>query len=41
MPAGMVTGLRGVDLWGTTPPPSERMMAAQKKIQFAASLFRP
>ncbi|HTP62962.1 MAG TPA: VOC family protein [Burkholderiales bacterium] len=29
------------DLWGATPPPSERMKAAQKKIRFAASLFRP
>ncbi len=29
------------DLWGATPPPSERMKAAQKKIRFAGSLFRP
>ena len=29
------------DLWGATSPPSERMKAAQKKIQFAAGLFRP
>ena len=29
------------DLWGATAPPSERMRAAQKKIQFAAGLFRP
>ena len=29
------------DLWGATPPPSERMKAAQKKIGFAAGLFRP
>lgn len=29
------------DLWGATSPPSERMKAAQKKIRFAASLFRP
>jgi catechol 2,3-dioxygenase len=29
------------DLWGATPPPSERMKAAQKKIAFAAGLFRP
>lgn len=29
------------DLWGATAPPSERMKAAQKKIQFAAGLFRP
>jgi catechol 2,3-dioxygenase len=29
------------DLWGATPPPSERMKAAQKKIEFANGLFRP
>jgi catechol 2,3-dioxygenase len=29
------------DLWGATPPPSERMKAAQKKIRFAGTLFRP
>jgi catechol 2,3-dioxygenase len=29
------------DLWGATPPPSLRMKAAQKKIEFAAGLFRP
>ena len=29
------------DLWGATPPPSERMKAAQKKIGFAGGLFRP
>jgi catechol 2,3-dioxygenase len=29
------------DLWGATPPPSDRMKAAQKKIGFAAGLFRP
>jgi len=29
------------DLWGATPPPSERMKAAQKKIRFAEGLFRP
>jgi catechol 2,3-dioxygenase len=29
------------DLWGATPPPSERMKAAQKKIGFAAGPFRP
>ncbi len=29
------------DLWGATPPPSERMKAAQKKIAFAGGLFRP
>ena len=29
------------DLWGATAPPSARMKAAQKKIQFAAGLFRP
>lgn len=29
------------DLWGATPPPSERMKAAQKKIAFAEGLFRP
>ena len=29
------------DLWGATPPPSERMKAAQKKISFAAGPFRP
>ena len=29
------------DLWGATPPPSERMKAAQKKIRFAGGLFRP
>jgi catechol 2,3-dioxygenase-like lactoylglutathione lyase family enzyme len=29
------------DLWGATPPPSERMKAAQKKIGFAEGLFRP
>ena len=29
------------DLWGATPPPSARMKEAQKKIQFAAGLFRP
>ena len=29
------------DLWGATAPPSDRMKAAQKKIQFAAGLFRP
>lgn len=28
-------------LWGATPPPSERMKAAQKKIGFAGTLFRP
>ena len=29
------------DLWGATLPPSERMKAAQRKIAFAAGLFRP
>jgi len=29
------------DLWGATPPPSERMKAAQKKIGFTAGPFRP
>lgn len=29
------------DLWGATPPPSERMKAAQKKIGFAAGQFPP
>jgi catechol 2,3-dioxygenase len=29
------------DLWGATAPPSERMKSAQKKIRFAAGLFRP
>lgn len=29
------------DLWGATPPPSERMKAAQNKIRFADGLFRP
>ena len=29
------------DLWGATPPPSARMKAAQKKIEFAAGLFHP
>ena len=29
------------DLWGATPPPSDRMKVAQKKIRFAAGLFRP
>ncbi|OGA72459.1 MAG: hypothetical protein A3G27_03750 [Betaproteobacteria bacterium RIFCSPLOWO2_12_FULL_66_14] len=29
------------DLWGASPPPSPRMKAAQKKIEFAAGLFRP
>ncbi|MEK6244817.1 MAG: VOC family protein [Pseudomonadota bacterium] len=29
------------DLWGVTPPPSARMKAAQKKIEFARGLFRP
>lgn len=29
------------DLWGATPPPSERMKAAQKKIGFAEGAFRP
>jgi catechol 2,3-dioxygenase len=29
------------DLWGATSPPSERMKAAQNKIRFADSLFRP
>jgi catechol 2,3-dioxygenase len=29
------------DLWGATPPPSERMKAAQKRIGFAPGLFRP
>jgi catechol 2,3-dioxygenase len=29
------------DLWGATPPPSERMKAAQKKIGFAAGPFHP
>jgi catechol 2,3-dioxygenase len=29
------------DLWGATPPPSERMKAAQKQIAFAPGLFRP
>jgi len=29
------------DLWGATPPPSERMKAAQKQIGFAGGLFRP
>ncbi len=29
------------DLWGATAPPSERMKAAQKKIEFAEGLFRP
>ena len=29
------------DLWGASPPPSPRMKAARKKIEFAAGLFRP
>ena len=29
------------DLWGATPPPSERMKAAQKKIGFADGPIRP
>jgi catechol 2,3-dioxygenase len=29
------------DLWGATPPPSDRMKAAQSKIRFASGLFRP
>jgi catechol-2,3-dioxygenase len=29
------------DLWGATPPPSERMKAAQQQIGFAAGPFRP
>lgn len=29
------------DLWGATPPPSERMRVAQNKIRFADGLFRP
>ena len=29
------------DLWGATPPPSERIKAAQNKIRFADDLFRP
>ena len=29
------------DLWGATPPPSERMKAAQNKIRFAGGLFHP
>jgi len=29
------------DLWGATSPPSDRMKAAQKKIQFARGLFHP
>ena len=29
------------DLWGATPPPSERMKSAQKKIRFAAGAFPP
>jgi catechol 2,3-dioxygenase-like lactoylglutathione lyase family enzyme len=29
------------DLWGATPPPSERMKSAQQQISFAAGLFRP
>ncbi len=29
------------DLWGATPPPSQRMKAAQTKIGFSATLFRP
>lgn len=29
------------DLWGATPPPSDRMKAAQKKIAFSATLFPP
>lgn len=29
------------DLWGATPPPGERMRAAQKKIGFSDGLFRP
>ena len=29
------------DLWGATPPPSERMKVAQKQIGFAAGLFHP
>ena len=29
------------DLWGATLPPSDRMKAAQKKIEFAGGLFRP
>jgi catechol 2,3-dioxygenase len=28
------------DLWGATPPPSERMKVAQKKIGFAEGPFR-
>ncbi len=29
------------DLWGATSPPTARMKAAQKKIEFAAGLFHP
>ncbi len=29
------------DLWGATAPPTARMKAAQKKIEFAAGLFHP
>ena len=29
------------DLWGATPPPSERMKSAQQQIGFAAGPFRP
>ena len=29
------------DLWGATPPPSERMKSAQKQIRFAEGLFPP
>lgn len=29
------------ELWGATPPPTARMKAAQKKIEFAEELFRP
>jgi len=29
------------DLWGATPPPSERMKSAQQQISFATGLFRP
>ena len=29
------------DLWGATPPPTARMKAAQKKIEFAEGLFHP
>jgi|CXWL01.1.fsa_nt_gi catechol 2,3-dioxygenase len=29
------------DLWGATAPPTARMKAAQKKIEFAEGLFRP